>query len=74
MEFDFDRIFIEVGLKAAVAILFGGVFFDVAKIFLDSIKFCRKKKIAINSTSLFYFAVKKSKDVNLVCFRLSKID
>jgi len=44
--------------------------FNVAKIVLDSIKFCKKKKISINSTSLFYFVVKLSKDSSLICLRL----
>jgi len=44
--------------------------FNAAKIVLDSIGFCRKKRIPINSTSLFYSAVKFSKDINLICFRL----
>jgi len=44
--------------------------FDTAKIVLDSINFCKRKKIAINSTSLFYSAVKFGKGVNFICFRL----
>ena len=44
--------------------------FSTAKIILDSIDFCKRKKIPINSTSVFYSAVKFSKDINLVCFRL----
>jgi len=44
--------------------------FDAAKIVLDSITFCEKRRITINSTSLFYSAVKFSKDINLICFRL----
>jgi ATP-dependent Clp protease ATP-binding subunit ClpC len=44
--------------------------FEAVKIILDSIKFCKKKKIAVNSTSIFYSAVKLSHDVSLICFRL----
>ena len=44
--------------------------FDTARIVLDAISFCKKKKIAINSTALFYSAVKFNKDINLICFRL----
>jgi len=44
--------------------------FDAAKIVIDSINFCKKKRIVINSTSLFYSAVKLGKDINLICIRL----
>ena len=44
--------------------------FDTAKIILNAISFCKKKKIQISSTSLFYFAVRFGKDINLICFRL----
>jgi len=44
--------------------------FDTAKIVLDSISFCKKKRIPINSASLLYSAVKLSKDVDLICIRL----
>ena len=44
--------------------------FNAAIIILDSINFCKKKKIPINSASLFYSAIKLSKDINLICFRL----
>lgn len=44
--------------------------FEAAKIILDSIKICKKKRIAINSTALFYSSLKLSKDINLICFRL----
>jgi ATP-dependent Clp protease ATP-binding subunit ClpC len=44
--------------------------FDTTRIVLDSINFCKKKKISINSTALLYFAVKFGKDINLICFRL----
>jgi len=50
--------------------LAGFLNFDTAKIVLDSIKFCKKKRIVINSASLFYSAIKFSKDINLICFRL----
>lgn len=44
--------------------------FEAGKIVLDSIKFCKRKKIAVNSTAVLYSAVRLSKDVNLTCFRL----
>jgi ATP-dependent Clp protease ATP-binding subunit ClpC len=44
--------------------------FEAVKIVLDSIKFCKKKKITVNSASIFYSAVKLSRDINLICFRL----
>ncbi len=44
--------------------------FDSVKIVADAIKFCKKRKIPVNSTALFYSAVKLSKDINLICFRL----
>jgi len=44
--------------------------FEAVGIFEDSIKFCRKKKLLPNSTALLYSALKISKDVNLICFRL----
>jgi len=50
--------------------LAGFLSFDSAKIVIDSIRLCKKRKITINSTALFYSAVKLSKDINLVCFRL----
>ena len=50
--------------------LAGFLDFNSAKIVIDSIKFCKKRRIAINSTSLFYSAVKFSNNINLVCFRL----
>jgi len=40
---------------------------DIAK---DAIKFCQKKNISINSTSLFYSAVKKGREVSVIFFRL----
>ncbi len=43
---------------------------DVALAVLDTINFCKKKKITVNSTALFYSSVKLGKDVNLICFRL----
>ncbi len=44
--------------------------FNMAEIFADSINFCQKRKIDVNSSSLFYSTLKFSKDVALICFRL----
>lgn len=44
--------------------------FDTLRLVEDSIGFCKRKRIPANSTSLFYSAVKFSKDINLICFRL----
>jgi ATP-dependent Clp protease ATP-binding subunit ClpC len=44
--------------------------YNTAEIVLSTIKFCKKKKISINSTALFYSAIKFSKDIDLICFRL----
>lgn len=44
--------------------------FDALKIILDSLSFCRKKRILVSSTALFYSAVKFGKDINLICYRL----
>lgn len=44
--------------------------FNTARIILSTIKFCKRKKITINSTALFYSAIKFSKDVDIICFRL----
>lgn len=44
--------------------------FDAAKIVADAINFCKKRKLAVNSSSLFYFALKSSKDVALISLRL----
>ena len=44
--------------------------FNAAKIVDDSIKFCKKRKLSVSSTALFYSAVKISKDIALVSFRL----
>ena len=44
--------------------------FDMARIVLETMNFCKKKRIPICSAALFYFSVKFSKDINLVCFRL----
>lgn len=41
-----------------------------AKIAGEAINFCRKRKIAVNSTSLFYSAVKASKEIAIISFRL----
>ena len=43
---------------------------DSAKIAKNAINFCQKRKILVNSTALFYFAVKASKDIAIVSFRL----
>lgn len=44
--------------------------FNMAEIFANSINFCQKRKIDVNSSSLFYSTLKFSKDVALICFRL----
>lgn len=44
--------------------------FNTAKIVLDAVNFCKKKKILVNSAALFYAAVKSGKDINIICFRL----
>ncbi len=44
--------------------------FNAAKIILDAMDFCKKKKIPINSTSLLLSSLKLGKNVNLICFRL----
>lgn len=44
--------------------------FDSAKIARDAINFCRKRKIPVNSTSLLYSAVKASKEIAIISFRL----
>ena len=44
--------------------------FNAAKIIEDSIKFCKKRKINVNSTALFYSAIKAGKDISLISFRL----
>ena len=50
--------------------LAGFLDFNSAKIVLDTINICKKKRIPVSSTALFYSAMKVSKDINLVCFRL----
>ncbi|MGD0576576.1 MAG: ATP-dependent Clp protease ATP-binding subunit [Candidatus Staskawiczbacteria bacterium] len=50
--------------------LAGFLNFDVTKIAEDSINFCKKRRIAVSSAALFYSAIKFSKDINLICFRL----
>ncbi|MGA2418045.1 MAG: ATP-dependent Clp protease ATP-binding subunit [Candidatus Staskawiczbacteria bacterium] len=50
--------------------LAGFLNFDSAKIVIDSMGLCKKRRLPINSTSLFYSAVKSSKDINLICIRL----
>jgi len=44
--------------------------FDAVKFVANAISFCKKKRILVNSTSLFYFAIKSSKDIGLICMRL----
>lgn len=44
--------------------------FDSAKIARDAINFCKKRKIPVNSTALFYSAVKASKEIAIISFRL----
>ena len=44
--------------------------FKMAEIFNDCINFCKKRKIDVNSSALFYSAIKLSDDVDLICFRL----
>jgi len=41
-----------------------------AKIVDGCISFCNSKKIPLNSSALFYYATRASKDVSLICFRL----
>jgi ATP-dependent Clp protease ATP-binding subunit ClpC len=41
-----------------------------AEIVADAIKFCKKRKIAVDSTSLFYSAVKASREIAIISFRL----
>lgn len=60
----------EAALKPDDYNLFEFLNFDSAKIVLDSMSFCKKKRIPVSSASLFYSAVKFSKDINLICFRL----
>lgn len=43
---------------------------QIVKIILDSINFCKKKRILVNSSSLFYSILKLDKDVSLICLRL----
>ncbi|MFH1967964.1 MAG: ATP-dependent Clp protease ATP-binding subunit [bacterium] len=44
--------------------------FNSSKIIDSAIKLSEKRKRAVDSTSLFYSAVKESKDINLICSRL----
>jgi len=44
--------------------------FPATKIVVDAITFCKKRKIVVNSSSLFYFALKSSKDIALISLRL----
>ena len=43
---------------------------EAAEIAYGAIKFCKKRKISINSTSLFYSAVKNDKEIAIISFRL----
>jgi ATP-dependent Clp protease ATP-binding subunit ClpC len=43
---------------------------QVAGMAEGAIKFCAKRKIIINSTSLFYSAVRASKEISIISFRL----
>ncbi len=43
---------------------------EAAEIAYDAIKFCKKRKIPISSTALFYSAVKNNKEIALLSFRL----
>lgn len=44
--------------------------FEAAEFINDSINFCKKKKLLPSAASVLLFALKNSKDVGLVCFRL----
>jgi ATP-dependent Clp protease ATP-binding subunit ClpC len=44
--------------------------FEAAKIVYDAVRFCKRRNRAVNSTALFYSAVKVSSDIKLVTFRL----
>jgi ATP-dependent Clp protease ATP-binding subunit ClpC len=44
--------------------------FNAVRIVLDAESFCERKKIPINSTALFYSALRLSKDISLICMRL----
>ncbi|OGZ79126.1 MAG: hypothetical protein A2528_00615 [Candidatus Staskawiczbacteria bacterium RIFOXYD2_FULL_37_9] len=44
--------------------------FDSAKIVLDAMSFCKKRKINVCATALFCSALKLGKDTNLICIRL----
>ncbi|MCX6721414.1 MAG: hypothetical protein NT026_02325, partial [Candidatus Staskawiczbacteria bacterium] len=50
--------------------LAGFLGFSTAKIVNESIKFCRRKKLPVNSASLFYSAVQESIEISLIVFRL----
>lgn len=70
--FSFYLIFLNINLFSELKIkkAKGVLDFNSAKIVLDAISYCKKKRIQTNSAALFYFAIKKSKDVNLVLLRL----
>jgi ATP-dependent Clp protease ATP-binding subunit ClpC len=44
--------------------------FELAKIVSEAVKFCKKKKIVVDSPALLYSAIKNNKDTVLICFRL----
>jgi len=44
--------------------------FNAVKIVLDAESFCKRKKIPVDSTALFYSALRMSKDISLICVRL----
>jgi len=44
--------------------------FEAAKIIIEAINFCKKRKLAVNSTALFYSALKVDKNVAFIFFRL----
>jgi ATP-dependent Clp protease ATP-binding subunit ClpC len=50
--------------------LAGFLNFETANIILAATRFCRKKRISVDSSSLLYFSLKMGKDIDLVCFRL----
>lgn len=44
--------------------------FDAAKIILSSVKFAKQRKRILDSGLVLYFALKQSKDINFICFKL----
>ncbi|HCC59971.1 MAG: hypothetical protein A2402_02055 [Candidatus Staskawiczbacteria bacterium RIFOXYC1_FULL_37_43] len=43
---------------------------DSARFCMEALKFCKKRKIKTDSTVLFYFSVKESKEIAIISFRL----